>query len=68
MVRIGFPDVVCEKREKLLPAERGRRGRPPKQHRGIIEGIVWATRAAVPWRNSPPEVGPWNDAALALPF
>lgn len=60
MVRIGLPDGVWEKIAKLLPAERGRRGRPPKPHRGIVEGIAWVLRTGAPWRDLPPMAGPWK--------
>lgn len=60
MVRIGLSDVVWERIARLLPAERGRRGRPSEPHRRIVEGIVWVLRTGAPWRDLPPEVGPWK--------
>jgi len=46
----------------LLPidaANRGR-GRPPKENRSIINGILWRLRRGTPWRDVPPKYGNWN--------
>ena len=60
MVRMGLPDVIWERIVPLLPAERGRRGRRPKPHRGIVEAIAWVLRTGAPWRDLPAEAGPWK--------
>lgn len=46
--------------EPLLP--RGRKaGRPPKHaRRRLLDGIRWRVRAGAPWRDVPPEYGPWQ--------
>jgi transposase len=41
------------------PDKRGR-GRPPKQNRSIINGILWRLRCGAPWRDVPPKYGSWN--------
>jgi transposase len=48
--------------EPLLP--RGRKaGRPPKHsRRQLIDGIHWRTRTGSPWRDVPPQYGPWPSA------
>jgi transposase len=48
--------------EPLLP--RGRKaGRPPKHsRRQLIDGIRWRTRTGSPWRDVPPQYGPWPSA------
>ena len=48
--------------EPLLP--RGRKaGRPPKwARRQLIDGIRWRIRTGSPWRDVPPEYGPWQSA------
>ena len=48
--------------EPLLP--RGKKaGRPPKwARRQLIDGIRWRTRTGSPWRDVPPEYGPWQSA------
>jgi len=60
MVRMGLPDTIWERIAGLLPTERGRRGRPAKPHRGIVEAIAWILRTGAPWRDLPAEAGPWK--------
>ena len=46
--------------EPLLPAGR-KPGRPPKwTKRQLINGIRWRVRAGAPWRDVPPQYGPWQ--------
>ena len=46
--------------ESLLPPGK-RAGRPAKwSRRQLINGIRWRTRAGWPWRDVPPEYGPWQ--------
>jgi transposase len=40
-----------------------RMGRPPKDHRLIVEAIVWLDRTGVPWRDLPGQFGPWATVA-----
>ena len=47
----------------LLPPQRPRMGRPPKDHRLIVEGIVWILRTGSPWRDLPAHYGPWQTVA-----
>jgi hypothetical protein len=44
---------------RLLPPERTA-GRPYRQHRHILEGMLWVMRAGASWRQMPPEFGPWE--------
>jgi transposase len=43
----------------LLPARAGP-GRPPKDHRLVIDGILWILRTGAPWRDLPVRFGPWK--------
>ena len=43
----------------LLPAN-GRRGGQWKDHRLMIDGILWALSDGGRWRNVPAEFGPWQ--------
>ena len=43
----------------LLPPERGRKSRPASDNRPIINGILWRTRTATPWRDVPEKYGKW---------
>jgi transposase len=45
--------------QDLLP-ENGQRGDQWKDHRLMIDGILWALSDGGRWRNVPPEFGPWQ--------
>ena len=49
--------------EPLLPAQKPRTGRPGKDHRTIINGILWILRTGAPWRDLPERYGPWPTVA-----
>src|SRR6266508_3880200 len=53
-------DVQWAKLAPLLPPQRPRMGRPPKDHRLIVEAIAWLCRTGAPWRDLPAEYGPWE--------
>lgn len=40
------------------PGKQG--GRPPEDHRRVLDGIFWITRTGAPWRDLPGEFGKWN--------
>lgn len=46
--------------EPLLPSSAGRRGHPFRDHRQVVEGIIYRLRVGVPWRELPTEFGPWQ--------
>jgi transposase len=52
-------DEMWARVEPLLPARYGK-GRPFRDHRQVIEGIVFRYRAGIPWRDLPREYGPWQ--------
>jgi transposase len=55
--------------EDLLPSSDGQRGRPFRDHRQVIEGIVYRFRTGIAWRDLPKEFGPWQtvwEAAQAV--
>jgi transposase len=45
--------------EPLLPAGDGR-GRRWRDHRQVINGILWRLRTGSPWRDVPERYGPWQ--------
>lgn len=49
----------------LLPAS-GRRGGPWRDHRTVINGILWKLRTGAPWRDLPERYGPWQTCADRL--
>ena len=47
--------------ESLLPAgKKAARAEPTWARRQLIDGIRWRARAGAPWRDVPPEYGPWQ--------
>ena len=42
----------------LLP-QRARTGRPPADHRTIIDALLWLAKTGAPWRDLPDRLGPW---------
>ena len=45
--------------EPLLP-KNGRRGKQWKDHREVINGILWRIRTGAPWRDLSSRYGPWQ--------
>lgn len=35
-------------------------GRPPKDHRKVLDGVFWISRTGAPWRDLPEMLGNWN--------
>jgi len=46
--------------EPLLPAQTPRRARPWKDHRKVVNGVLWRTRTGAPWRDLPASYGCWK--------
>jgi transposase len=44
----------------LLPSQVGKKGRPRKNDRMMIEGILWVVRTGAPWRDLPTDFGSWK--------
>jgi transposase len=53
-------DAVWALIAPLLPSSDGLRGRPFRDHRPVIEGIVFRFRTGCAWRDVPAEYGPWQ--------
>lgn len=43
-----------------MPSSAGQRGRPFRDHRQVIEGIVYRYRTGIAWRDLPDWFGPWQ--------
>lgn len=52
-------DTAWERVEPLLPAGR-RRGGQWRDHRQVINGILWKIRTGAPWRDLPERYGSWK--------
>ncbi len=46
--------------EPLLPPARPATGRPNKDHRTVVNGILWRLKTGAPWRDLPERYGPWQ--------
>ena len=46
--------------EPLMPCSDGRRGRPFRSHRQVLEGIIYRFRTGIAWRDLPASFGPWQ--------
>ena len=46
----------------LFPQRRhpGKAGRPPCDHRPLVNGILWVLHTGAPWRDLPERYGPWE--------
>jgi transposase len=46
--------------EPLLPQKSPRGGRPWKDHRTMINGMLWIEKSGGRWRDLPEQYGPWQ--------
>ena len=53
-------DRQWERLRPLLPPQKPRTGRPAKDHRTILNGILWILRTGSPWRALPERYGSWK--------
>ncbi len=60
MRRHELTDEQWERLEPLLPAQRPQTGRPNKDHRAVLNGILWILRTGAPWRDLPERYGSWR--------
>jgi transposase len=61
MQRHALTDREWTRLEPLLPKRRT--GRPPKDHRTILDALLWLDRTGAPWRDLPERFGPWRTVA-----
>jgi transposase len=45
-----------------MPSSNGLRGRPFRDHRQVVEAIVYRLRTGIAWRDLPVSFGPWQTA------
>ena len=58
MVRHRLTDEQWKLISDLFGAPK-RTGRPPRDRRTIVDGILWILRTGSPWRDLPAVFGPW---------
>jgi transposase len=61
MARGDLTDSERAKLEPLLPAQRpARAGGRYRDHRQVMNGMLWVLRTGAPWRDLPERYGPWQ--------
>lgn len=60
MRRHELTDEQWERLAPLLPPDKPVTGRPNKDHRTILNGILWILRTGAPWRDLPERYGSWR--------
>ncbi len=63
MRRGELTDEQWEKLAPLLPPQKPKVGRPARDHRLIVNGILWILRTGAPWRELPERYGSWRTVA-----
>jgi transposase len=59
--RHELTDAQWERLRPLLPPQKPPgRGRPAKDHRTVVNAILWRLATGVPWRDLPERYGPWK--------
>ena len=61
--RHELSDEQWEQLAPLLPAEKPRTGRPNRDHRRVVNGILWVLKTGAPWRDLPERYGKWQTVA-----
>lgn len=60
MERHALSDEQWARLRPLLPPPPTGRGRPRRDDRLIVDGILWRLATGVPWRDLPQRFGPWR--------
>lgn len=55
----ALTDAQWAQIEPLMPVTQGRQ-RPFRDHRQVVEGIIYRFRTGIAWRDLPGEFGPWQ--------
>ena len=53
-------DTQWERLRPLLPPQKPRTGRPSRDHRTVLNGILWILRTGSPWRALAERYGSWK--------
>jgi len=59
MIRHRLTDAQWDMISDLFPEPKAT-GRPPRDRREIMDGILWVLRTGSPWRDLPEELGAWQ--------
>ena len=55
-----LPPQTTHQQGKLPPQTTHQQGNPYKDHRTVVNGILWVLRTGAPWRDIPSRYGPWS--------
>jgi len=58
--RFEITEDEWERLRPMLPPMTGTRGGRWRDHRQVLNGILFRTRSGVPWRDLPERYGPWQ--------
>ena len=53
-------DAQWELISPLMPSSDGKQGKPFRDHRQVVEGIIYRYRTGIAWRDLSAEFGPWQ--------
>ena len=53
-------DAQWERIAPLMPSSDGARSRPFRDHRQVVEGVIYRFRTGIAWRDLPASFGPWQ--------
>jgi len=60
MNRYEITTEQWEKVKNLFPENTGKRGRPEKNHRQMLNAVLWILRTGAQWRDLPERYGSWK--------
>lgn len=46
--------------DPLIPKSKAKTGRPPRDRRQMLNGVLWVLCTGAPWRDLPERFGPWQ--------
>ncbi len=58
--RLELTDAQWARIPPLVPVQQPPTGRPNKDHRTILAGMLWVMRTGSAWRDLPEHFGPWE--------
>ena len=59
MARLRLSEEQWQRVESTVPRCKSG-GRPPRDRRTLLDGMLWILRTGAPWRDLPEEFGPWQ--------
>jgi transposase len=60
MNRYELNNEQWDKIKTYIPGSTGKRGRPSKNNRQMLNGMVWLARSGAAWRDLPERYGSWK--------